>query len=102
MRGAAAASYVYKSRGISSQGLRYLGSGKGPSKVLRDATAIERDLVSQPQYVLSRAVGIISNLLVAYQQSPQLLYRMVVVLPVTQLAQYLLRAISMSTSPHSF
>jgi len=70
--------------------------------VLRDATAIERDLVSQPQYVLSRAVGIISNLLVAYQQSPQLLYRMVVVLPVTQLAQYLLRAISMSTCPHSF
>ena len=70
--------------------------------MLRDATAIERDLVSQPQYVLSRAVGIISNLLVAYQQSPQLLYRMVVVLPVTQLAQYLLRAISMSTCPHSF
>lgn len=58
-----------------------------PAACLRDATEIEHDLVYQPQYVMKRAVGLISNLFVAYEQSPALLYRMAIVLPVTQVVQ---------------
>jgi ABC-type multidrug transport system fused ATPase/permease subunit len=74
-------------RAIISQDLRYFDSVDQPSKCLRDAEEIEHDLVYQPQYVIKRAVGLVSNFIVAYDQSPELLKFMAIVLPVTQVVQ---------------
>ena len=89
-KGADAVSQTLKrkvGKAIISQDMRYFDSVDKPSACLRDAEEIEHDLVYQPQYVIKRAVGLISNLFVAYEQSPALLYRMAIILPVTQVVQ---------------
>lgn len=91
-RGADAVSQTLKrmvGKAIISQDLRYFDSVDKPNRCLRDAEDIEHDLVYQPQSVIKRAVGLVSNFIVAYEQSPDLLKLMAVILPVTNVVQAL-------------
>ena len=91
-KGADAVSQTLKrmvGKAIISQDLRYFDSVDKPNRCLRDAEDIEHDLVYQPQYVIKRAVSLVSNFVVAYEQSPDLLKLMAVILPVTNVIQAL-------------
>ena len=91
-KGADAVSQTLKrmvGKAIISQDLRYFDSVDKPNRCLRDAEDIEHDLVYQPQYVIKRAVSLVSNFAVAYEQSPELLKLMAVILPLTNVIQAL-------------
>ena len=74
-------------KAIISQDLRYFDVVSSPASVLRDAEDINGALVYRPQRVMGRVVNLLSTAAVAHKQSPELLYRMAVVMPVTQIVR---------------
>jgi ABC-type multidrug transport system fused ATPase/permease subunit len=74
-------------KAIISQDMRYFDVVSSPASVLSDAERIDGDLVYRPQRVLGRIVNLASTAAVAYKQSPELLYRMALCMPATQLVR---------------